>query len=204
MAAGLTTGDIILKVDDEQVLTTPGFVDAIQRRAPGSKVLLTGFRGDTSLSVTATVGQVTINVIPPRLMQDGEAKRVHWLARDHAITVLPAVSSLKALRAVARPSRATKQLIGFGNPLLDGPQDDPQFGAYFKEQAAKARMQTRCASAAALNSAALRGPDRSVSPLPRQGNRIDTERIRRLMPLPETAGELCAVTRDLKADTNDI
>lgn len=34
--------------------------------------------------------------------------------------VLPAVSSLKALRRVSRPSGVSKPLIGFGNPLLDG------------------------------------------------------------------------------------
>ncbi len=48
---------------------------------------------------------------------DGSAA---WLIREHALTVLPAVSSLKALRRVARPSAAPKPLIGFGNPLLDG------------------------------------------------------------------------------------
>ena len=40
--------------------------------------------------------------------------------RDHALTVLPGGSSLKALRRVARPSAANKPMIGFGNPLLDG------------------------------------------------------------------------------------
>ena len=43
-----------------------------------------------------------------------DLRRVPWLARKHAITVLPAVSSLKALRRVARPSSATKPMIGFG------------------------------------------------------------------------------------------
>ena len=50
----------------------------------------------------------------------GDHRAAAWLAREHAITVLPAVSSLKALRRVARPSAATKPMIGFGNPLLDG------------------------------------------------------------------------------------
>ena len=62
-----------------------------------------------------------------------------WLAREHAITVLPAVSSLKALRRVAKPSAATKPMIGFGNPLLDGDQSHPQYGDYYKQQAALAR-----------------------------------------------------------------
>jgi hypothetical protein len=34
-------------------------------------------------------------------------KSAAWLIRDHALTVLPAVTSLNALRRVARPSAAT-------------------------------------------------------------------------------------------------
>ena len=43
-----------------------------------------------------------------------------WLVRAHALTVLPSVSSLKALRQLAKDSHASRALIGFGNPLLDG------------------------------------------------------------------------------------
>jgi len=59
---------------------------------------------------------------------------VRWLARDHALTVLPAVSSLKALRRVSKPSAATRPFIGLGNPLLDGEQDDREYGAYYKNR----------------------------------------------------------------------
>jgi hypothetical protein len=40
-------------------------------------------------------------------------KTVAWPIRDRALTVLPAVSSLKALRRVARRSAATRLMIGF-------------------------------------------------------------------------------------------
>jgi hypothetical protein len=43
---------------------------------------------------------------------------VAWLARKHAITVLPAVSSLKVLRELAKESHPSEPYIGFGNPLL--------------------------------------------------------------------------------------
>jgi len=39
--------------------------------------------------------------------------------------VLPAVSSLKALRAHAKVSRAGKAYLGIGNPLLDGHDSFP-------------------------------------------------------------------------------
>src|SRR5262249_48159013 len=52
-----------------------------------------------------------------------------WLIRDHAITVLPSVASLAALRRTAKPRAATKPMIGFGNPLLDGDESHPRNGA---------------------------------------------------------------------------
>ena len=61
-----------------------------------------------------------------------------WLAREHAITILPAVSSLKALREVGKPSIAARPLIGFGNPLLDGPD------ASYADRAKVAREKVRC------------------------------------------------------------
>jgi hypothetical protein len=57
---------------------------------------------------------------------NGDHRSAAWLVRDHALTVLPAVSSLKALRRVARPSAAKRPMIGFGNPLLDGPESHAQ------------------------------------------------------------------------------
>ena len=38
---------------------------------------------------------------------------VAWLTRNHAITLLPAVSSLKALRELAKKSHASEPYIGF-------------------------------------------------------------------------------------------
>jgi hypothetical protein len=48
-------------------------------------------------------------------------RRASWLAKSNTITVLPSVSSLKALREHAKTSHASKPFVGFGNPLLDGP-----------------------------------------------------------------------------------
>ena len=61
------------------------------------------------------------NVGSPSLTQPTDYRAIPWLARSRALSVLPAVSSLKALRRVARPRAATLPMIGFGNSLLDGP-----------------------------------------------------------------------------------
>ena len=47
---------------------------------------------------------------------------VPWLTKKYAITTLPSVSSLRALRRFAKASRAKKAFLGIGDPLLNGKQ----------------------------------------------------------------------------------
>jgi CHAT domain-containing protein/tetratricopeptide (TPR) repeat protein len=47
-------------------------------------------------------------------------RKLAWLARDYAITVLPGVSSLRALRQLVVTSKAGSPFIGIGDPLLSG------------------------------------------------------------------------------------
>jgi hypothetical protein len=53
-----------------------------------------------------------------------------WLLKRQAISVLPSVSSLKALRAFARHDHGVKPMTGFGDPLfnpaLEGSADKPR------------------------------------------------------------------------------
>jgi CHAT domain-containing protein len=121
-----------------------------------------------------------------------------WLARSHALTVLPAASSLKALRHVARPSAAAKPMIGFGNPLLDGP--DPGY----TELARLSREKQRCPATAWERTAGLFGGNSGVGLSEMRSMRIDVAVIRQQVPLPETADELCAVARAIGADVGDL
>ena len=148
--------------------------------------------------------QLPFQVLVTALPTTNDHRRVAWLAREHALTVLPAVSSLKALRRVAKPSGATRQMIGFGNPLLDGDQNDPVYGVYFKQDAVLAREHQNCAGTTALRTAWLRGFPRNFTPMSHQGNHVDVAQVRSQAPLPETADELCDVARALKADVGDI
>ena len=129
---------------------------------------------------------------------NGDAKSAAWLIRDHALTVLPAVSSLKALRRVARPSGATRPMIGFGNPLLDGPNAD------YANDAKLAREKQRCPETLWRRVASLLGLRRGVSQVQTRGGFADVAVVRGQAPLPETADELCAVARDLGAGASDI
>ena len=148
--------------------------------------------------------QLPFQVLVTAPPASGDHRSVAWLVRDHALTVLPAVSSLKALRRVARPSAASKPMMGFGNPLLDGDQNHPRFGAYFKKLAQRARDKQQCPETAWQRVAALAGLRRGVMSLPMRGGLADVDFVRLQVPLPETADELCAVARDVHADLGEI
>ena len=47
-------------------------------------------------------------------------RQVAWLAKKYAITVLPSVGSLRALRRFAKATGATDPFAGFGEPVLEG------------------------------------------------------------------------------------
>ena len=117
-----------------------------------------------------------------------------WLAREHAITVLPAVSSLKALRRVGRPSAAQRPMIGVGNPLLDGPD------ARSAERARLARASQRCPETLRPWKVTVTGHRPGVARVETRGGLADLAHLKALAPLPETTGELCDVAHDVKAD----
>ena len=46
-----------------------------------------------------------------------------WLLKRHAVSVLPSVASLKALRSFARKDKAREPLIGFGDPVFNADEE---------------------------------------------------------------------------------
>jgi CHAT domain-containing protein/tetratricopeptide (TPR) repeat protein len=125
-------------------------------------------------------------------------EKTAWLARRHAITVLPAVSSLKALRATGRLSAAPEPLVGFGNPLLDGPD------SRYVKSAALARDKQSCPKSAWRQVAEWAGLREGVGKIERRSGLANVAHLRQQMPLPETADELCAVARDIGANLGAI
>jgi CHAT domain-containing protein/tetratricopeptide (TPR) repeat protein len=143
--------------------------------------------------------QVLITDKPDPALSGTEAlRRAAWLSRSHALTVLPSVSSLKALRQLVKEGHANRALIGFGNPLLPGP--DARYAAL----AAAARSKTSCPELPKQKVAELSGKHRGVLAMNLRSGLANAGEIRSLAPLPETADELCAVARDLKASDKDI
>src|SRR5262249_19827864 len=109
----------------------------------------------------------------------------------------PAVSSLVTLRRMAHQSAGQQPLLGFGNPLLDGPD-----GRY-TEQAKQARENRSCAAPQTLvPRRAL--PRRAIAGVATRGGLTDLTFLTPQVPLPETADEMCAVARSLNADPDEI
>jgi CHAT domain-containing protein/tetratricopeptide (TPR) repeat protein len=202
LAAGVKANDILVKIDDEAIKTVKQAHKIIQSRQPGSSVRLSIWRNGQVLSIDVTLGAKPVINWRPVYWNKDNARSIRWLARENALSVLPAVSSLKALRRVARLSAASKPMIGFGNPLLDGPQNDPQYGAYYQKRAKQARDNQQCHTSF-QRVAALFGL-RGVTPIETSGRLADIATIRMQTPLPETADELCAVARDLKVDVKEL
>jgi CHAT domain-containing protein/Tfp pilus assembly protein PilF len=114
----------------------------------------------------------------PAAAMDDRYRQAAWLLNDKAITVLPSVASLRALRVFAKASRATKPFIGFGDPL-------------FRRSGGESK----------------RTGARSVQPYQSyfNGAVVDIDRLRAGLPaLPETGDELRAVARELGASDGDL
>ncbi|MGO9171686.1 MAG: tetratricopeptide repeat protein [Rhodomicrobium sp.] len=112
-------------------------------------------------------------------------KRAAWLGQRQAITILPSVGSLRALRT-ARASEAPAPFIGFGNPLLTG-YDGTDKSAWAKQDCGKAAPPERSRVASLFE---------GFVSLFRDGA-VNVESLRQQMPLPETADELCGVAGGL-------
>lgn len=171
----------------------------------GKRLLLVPSGALTSLPFNVLVTRKPKTALPASF--DGY-RGVPWLARRHAITTLPSVASLKALRQTsAYRQPATKPYAGFGNPLLTGdgascrspqaPSACPSIGEAPRSRgaglAARARVGaggTRSASAT-LEEVFAKGA--AMGPL--------LEQVRSLCPLPDTAYEINCIAQRFKPRT---
>jgi CHAT domain-containing protein/tetratricopeptide (TPR) repeat protein len=139
--------------------------------------------------------QVLVTEEPDTTLIGGERySKAAWLIRRHPIAVLPSIGSLAALRGTVPKDRATRPFIGVGNPLLDGPPGQRW------ESAALAQAKQACPREIV--------PPRQVmaalQPESARGTEATTTHVRELMPLPETADELCAIAKDLGVADDDV
>jgi CHAT domain-containing protein len=111
--------------------------------------------------------------------QLADYRNVAWLAKQQAVTVLPSVASLKALRVLAKANAGSKPLTGYADPV-------------FKQGETQADEQSRVATTRAYT-AYYRGAE------------ADLDRLRNGLPqLPETADELRSVAKRLGVPESEI
>jgi CHAT domain-containing protein/Tfp pilus assembly protein PilF len=132
----------------------------------------------TALPFHLLVTEKPAAAIPVKLEGYREAA---WLLKRHAVSVLPSVASLKALRGFARRDQAVKPMTGFGDPVFN-PGDSGG------EKRTASRSLTSMAYTDFWRGA---GVDRKLL-------------AAALSQLPDTADELNAVAKDLGVPKSDI
>jgi CHAT domain-containing protein/tetratricopeptide (TPR) repeat protein len=127
-----------------------------------------------------------------------------WLGARRPISILPSVPSLKALRRIAKTSKATKPYLGIGDPLLEGDQNDPAYGAFYRQRAKLARDKQKCQKTRSAGTRLAAGQPLAEFNKLFRGVHADIEQIRNVTPLPETADELCDVGHRLGVEDRAI
>jgi CHAT domain-containing protein len=153
----------------------------------------TGWEAAPSILVVphGPLAQLPLAVLPTRpVPRSGQAgalfsdyRRVSWLARTHAITVLPSVTSLTTLRAVPPGDPGRRPFIGFGDPFFSSDQ-----------ARAAATEQHPVPGPAVVAAGATPITVRSSPPA------LDSVRLAHLPRLPETADEIQALAGAMRAD----
>ena len=73
-------------------------------------------------ALTALPFHLLVTDKPPAPLNDGKNagpyRDAAWLLRRHAVTVLPSVASLRALRSEKRADNGSRPFVGFGDPLF--------------------------------------------------------------------------------------
>lgn len=117
-------------------------------------------------------------------------RKVPWLARTHAVTLVPSASALQTLRKLP-PGKATRQdLIAFGDPYFSKEQADDAAKDDKPTQVADATNVTRGMPLKRRNSPQLDG--------------ADSAQLAQLPRLPDTSDELKSIALALQADPTKV
>jgi CHAT domain-containing protein len=146
------------------------------------------------------LGELPLSLLPTAPSQlDLEARPlfagyrdVPWLARTHAVTVIPSASALATLRRLPPGSPDRDALIGFGDPYFNAEQ------ATQAEEELSAK-QIQVASVIDMGSLATRRFPLILRASPRTED-VDKAELAMLPRLPDTRLELMAIAKALHAD----
>lgn len=129
---------------------------------------------------------------PAQLKPDGDTpfagyRDVPWLARTHAVTLVPSAAALLTLRRLPTASGKRQQMIGFGDPLFS------------QRQAAESAQAELAAVSSDLG---LRGMPLKRRAAPQMG--VSGAELGMLPRLPDTADELKSIAAALQADPSKV
>jgi CHAT domain-containing protein len=113
-------------------------------------------------------------------------RKVPWLARSHAVTLVPSISALLTLRKLPPGTASRQELIGFGDPLFSQEQANEAANSDKSVEVAAASNVTRGMPLKRRNGPKLDG--------------VDSVQLAQLPRLPDTAVELKSIALALQAD----
>ncbi len=174
--------DLALAYDLYRLLLEP--VEAVWKQANSLIVVTNGALGLLPLSLLPTAPTAVAERKDPWFAQ---YRVVPWLARTHAVTMVPSAAALRTLRQLPPGSAKREPLVGFGDPFFSA------------EQVAEAERQQPRGPLIEVTSL----PDRDL-PLRHRAavetRQIDSADLSRLPRLPDTADELKSIALSLHVD----
>jgi CHAT domain-containing protein len=175
----------------------------------GKRLLVVPSGPLTSLPLHVLVTQKPATAIPATF--EGY-RNVAWLGRSHAITVLPSVQSLKALRGQsANRQTASADYIGIGNPVLKGTPGECRDNVKVPQhcpEVAGGRLEMIAASggrATIRGDTGRRSAGKGLRQIYARGTGAAVlKEVRSLCPLPDTAFELRCVAERFPQGRHDL
>ncbi len=179
--------NLTLAYDIYKVLLKP--IEASWWDAKSLIVVTNGALGELPLTLLPTAPSQVDPLATPLF---AGYRNVPWLARTHAVTVIPSASALVMLRRLPPESPSRETLIGFGDPYFNAEQ------AARAEEELSAR-QTQVASVTDLGAVATRGIALKLRASPHT-EEVDKAELAALPRLPDTRSELMSIAKALDAD----
>ncbi len=176
---------------------------AYQLYAALLKPVEAGWQSSKSLIVVTNgaLGELPLGLLPTAPAQvDPQAqplfagyRAVPWLARTHAVTVVPSASALVTLRHLPAGSPSRDKLIGFGDPYFNAEE------AAEAEAEQRAAVQVAAADTSDAGAVTTRGIPLKLRAAPHTED-VDKAELAQLPRLPDTRLELTAVAKTLDVD----
>jgi CHAT domain-containing protein len=187
MVSEIPAFDVALGYELYTLLLKP--VEAAWQPAKSLIVVTNGALGELPLSLLPTA---PTQIDPAAKPLFANYRNVAWLARSHAVTVVPSASAIVTLRRLPRGSPARDKLIGFGDPYFNADQ-----AAEAEREQAAPMLVASAASADAEN--VTRGIPLRLRASPHTEEN-DAAALGILPRLPDTRFELISMAEALEAD----